>query len=142
MIKLRGHHLLCMLTYIGRGYSETFTRNYDALAQRISSGERLEIVAGPDDICSPLLCEAGAHCYGRSVSARDERALVVVSAVLSSSIAVGSSISLEAEMLAKLRRAYTDGQMRKACFGCEWVSLCRKVAQADYSDAKIMCAAP
>ena len=32
-IKLRAHHLLCLLTYVGKGYSPAFTANYDRVEQ-------------------------------------------------------------------------------------------------------------
>ncbi|OWU61413.1 2Fe-2S ferredoxin, partial [Staphylococcus aureus] len=38
-IRLRGHHLLCMLTYVGKGYSPAFVENYDAMAGRLGRGE-------------------------------------------------------------------------------------------------------
>ena len=48
-VRLRPHHLLCLLTYVGKGYSPAFTANYDAIAMRIEQGEELLIVSGPDD---------------------------------------------------------------------------------------------
>ncbi len=39
MVRLRAHHLLCLLTYVGKGYSEAFVRRADALAARLSAGE-------------------------------------------------------------------------------------------------------
>lgn len=138
-IALRGHHLLCMLTYIGKGYSPDFIANYDDIARRISNGEELVIVHGPDDICRPLLGDTGAHCRGRSVFKRDERALGIVSDLLEQQIAAGTVLTPNSKFLAHLRAAFSEGKMRKACFGCEWASLCRNVAKSDYADAKIAC---
>ena len=33
-LALRAHHLLCMLTYAGRGYSPDFVRNFDHMNDR------------------------------------------------------------------------------------------------------------
>jgi len=38
-IRLRAHHLLCILTYVGKGYTPGFTVNYDRVARRMSDGE-------------------------------------------------------------------------------------------------------
>ncbi len=57
-VRLRGHHLLCMLTFVGKGYSPAFVENYDRIAGRLSEGEDILLVDGPDDICAPLLCGA------------------------------------------------------------------------------------
>lgn len=138
-IALRGHHLLCMLTYIGKGYTQEFTRNYDRIALRISKGEALEIVLGSDDICRPLLSDAGAHCEGRPVLKRDERALAIVSSILDRPVTIGTVLKPDANMMETLRLAFADGQMRKACFGCEWASFCANVAKNAFRDAKIAC---
>lgn len=55
MINMRGHHLLCVLTFEGAGYSQRFTRNLAAIVERLSAGEEILIVAGPDDICAPVV---------------------------------------------------------------------------------------
>ena len=47
-VRLRAHHLLCMLTYVGKGYSPAFVENYEAIAARLSAGEEIEMVAGPE----------------------------------------------------------------------------------------------
>ena len=73
-VRLRPHHLLCLLTYVGKGYSAAFVANYDAIARRLSRGEHIEIVDGPDDICRPLLGEPEPHCWRDSVIVRDEQA--------------------------------------------------------------------
>ena len=60
-VRLRAHHLLCMLTYIGKGYGTAFTDNMTVIAGRVSAGENVEIVDGPDEICAPRQAEANAH---------------------------------------------------------------------------------
>ncbi len=37
-VRLRTHHLLCLLTYVGRGYSPAFVENMDQVAARLSEG--------------------------------------------------------------------------------------------------------
>jgi uncharacterized protein len=61
-VRLRPHHLLCMLSYAGRGYSPAFVANFDAVVRRLEAGEEIVVVSGADDICIPLLCEDRAHC--------------------------------------------------------------------------------
>ncbi|WP_439343967.1 DUF1284 domain-containing protein [Vacuolonema iberomarrocanum] len=70
-IRVRPHHLLCLLTYSGKGYSPAFIANYDAIAARLSKGEDIVIVCGPDDICAPLLSDSEPHCWSASVTERD-----------------------------------------------------------------------
>lgn len=136
-ISLRGHHLLCMLTYVGRGYSDDFIRNYDEIVARLSQGETIEVVDGTDDFCAALCSDAGAHCHARSVLKRDMRALKAVSAALGYIVDVGSLIEPSASLIGKLRAAYEAGDMKEDCFGCEWASLCAQVANTGYVGARL-----
>lgn len=130
-VRLRGHHLLCMLTYIGKGYSPAFVDNYDTIARRLSGGEDIEIIDGPDDICQPLLCTGDCHCFNENVVVRDRLALNAVSDLLETTIAAGSDFELDAARLALMRTAFAAGIIRKACRSCEWSDLCTRIAVKD-----------
>ena len=41
-VRLRAHHLLCMLTYVGKGYTAAFTANYDRIVERLNAAGRRE----------------------------------------------------------------------------------------------------
>lgn len=86
-VRLRPHHLLCMLTYVGKGYTSGFVENYDRVAARLNAGEEdIELVDGPDDICTGLLCESHAHCFNEGVVQRDEAARLSVSTLLNETL--------------------------------------------------------
>ncbi|MGC0051498.1 DUF1284 domain-containing protein [Brucella pituitosa] len=137
-VRLRGHHLLCMLTYIGKGYSPAFVENYDTIAGRIMHGEDIELITGPDDICQPLLCEGDCHCFNRSVVFRDKLALEAVSDLLGTKLSAGTLFDLNTEKLAQMRAAFTEGSLRKACRSCEWSDLCTRISVTDnYANVKI-----
>lgn len=137
-VRLRGHHLLCMLTYIGKGYSPAFVDNYDAIAGRLSNGEDIEIIDGPDDICEPLLCKSDCHCFNASVVVRDRLAMEAISGLLGLAISAGSRLSLDAMQLGRMRAAFADGSIRKACKSCEWSELCTRIAvKDDYAGVQI-----
>jgi hypothetical protein len=131
-IRLRPHHLLCMLTYVGRGYSAAFTANYDAIAVRIGDGEAVLIVTGPDDICAPLLGDAEPHCHRDSVIERDRLALRDLSQLLELPPAVGETVALRPELLQQMRAAFATGRTRAACAGCEWHGLCTSISAGGY----------
>lgn len=127
-----------MLTFVGEGYSPAFVANYRRLAGRLSAGETIEIVAGPDDICAPLLSDEDAHCFGASVTGRDAAALSDIARLLGRELEIGSVISSDPALFDKLRRAFSAGVTRRACTGCEWNSLCDRIAGQDYADALVM----
>ncbi|ATN33816.1 2Fe-2S ferredoxin [Rhizobium sp. ACO-34A] len=137
-IRLRPHHLLCMLTFVGRGYSPRFIANYEVLARRLSRGETILIVEGADDICAPLLeDESAPHCLGESVCGRDTEALAAVSELLGRPLSAGSSIVPGPNLFGKLRLHFSSGGIRTACNGCEWGSLCDHVAEGGYREVRI-----
>lgn len=141
-MRLRPHHLLCMLTFVGEGYSPAFVANYRRLAGRLSAGEPVEIVSGPDDICAPLLSDEDAHCFGASVAGRDAAALADIARLLGRELHTGAVIASDPALVEKLRRAFSAGVTRRACTGCEWSSLCDRIAGEDYKGALVMTFSP
>ncbi|UVK38306.1 DUF1284 domain-containing protein [Mesorhizobium sp. AR10] len=136
-IRLRSHHLLCLLAYVGKGYGPAFTANYDVIAERLGRGEEILIVSGPDDICAPLLGEPESHCLQESVVERDRLAARDVGELLARPIRAGLRLDLDAATLTAMRRAFATGLTRNACLGCEWVELCSVVAAGGYQDTRV-----
>lgn len=132
-VRLRPHHLLCLLTYAGKGYSAAFTANYDAIAARIGDGEDITIVAGPDDICAPLLADADPHCHRDSVTERDRLALRDVGDLLATPLELGHRLELNPALLLQMRDAFSAGRTRQACAGCEWHGLCTTISAGGYA---------
>ncbi|PTY37742.1 hypothetical protein BGP77_14765 [Saccharospirillum sp. MSK14-1] len=139
-IELRGHHLLCMLTYKGLGYSDAFCRNYDAIIARLNQGEAIALIRGPDQICQPLVRDEDgdcAHCHHRRIHRRDALAMQAVSEALGIEVTVGQTLRLTPSSLTTLRQAFTQGQLRSGCFDCEWHSLCTDIAARGYADTRL-----
>ena len=136
-VRLRPHHLNCLLTYVGKGYSPAFTANYDVIAGRLGAGEDILIVDGPDDICTPLLSEGEPHCLGESVIERDRLAAADVGGLLGQPIQLGLVLKLDAPTLVRLRAAFSTGSVRRACEGCEWSDLCTAIAAGGYLDVRL-----
>jgi len=131
-IRLRPHHLLCLLTYAGKGYSAAFTANYDTIARRISQGEEILIVEGPDDVCAPLLGDSEPHCWRDSVTERDRLAARDLYELLATPINAGARLILAPALLRRMRAAFVEKRVRTACLGCQWSALCSSIAANDY----------
>lgn len=136
-VRLRAHHLLCMLTFVGEGYTPAFTANYRRIAERLSAGEEIEIVSGPDDICAPLLSEASAHCLLPSPKARDEAAAEAVGRLLGVRVEQGARLIPDKALLKRLRRAFAADLIRNACTDCEWSELCSTVAHNHFRNTLV-----
>jgi uncharacterized protein len=128
-VKLRAHHLLCMLTYVGQGYSPAFTANFDAVVARLRAGEVVQLHEGPDDICQPLLGTEAPHCLGAGACERDALAAQDVARLLGRPVQPGDTIALDAAQLDALRAAFRSGEARSACTDCQWSALCTTVAE-------------
>ncbi|KQW31376.1 2Fe-2S ferredoxin [Rhizobium sp. Root274] len=136
-VRLRAHHLLCMLTYVGKGYSPAFVTNYEVIAARLSAGEDIELVAGPDDICAPLTSDPEAHCHGQSVVERDQAAADAVAGLIGHPLPPGARITPSPALLQHLRTTFATGEIRAACSGCEWSGLCDSVADGGYLGVRV-----
>ena len=136
-VRLRAHHLLCLLTYVGKGYSPAFTANYDKVVKRLGEGEGVVIVAGPDDICAPLLGEPEPHCLSQSAVERDRLAARDVGTLLGRPIQPEDRFVLDASSLAGMRKAFSAGLTRQACSGCEWSGLCDTVSASGFSGTRL-----
>lgn len=126
-----------MLTFVGEGYTPAFTANYKRIAERLSLGEEIEIVSGPDDICAPLLSGAAAHCHNASVGIRDEAAAAAVGRLVQADVREGVRILPDTMLLRRLRRNFALGTIRNACGGCEWGELCSHVADGGFKAALV-----
>lgn len=68
MLRFRPHHFFCTLGFEGKGYSEGFVKNFEAIADQLRkqgrSGDeiQIEVVAGSDSICAPCPNRAGEVC--------------------------------------------------------------------------------
>lgn len=73
-IKLRGHHLLCLLGYRGMGYSEAFANNMTEVYKQLQQQPTtlVTIVSGPDDLCKCFPSDQSNHCNTDHVHERDE----------------------------------------------------------------------
>lgn len=136
-VRLRGHHLLCLLTYAGKGYSPAFTAGFDQIAARIAGGEAIQIADGPDDVCTPMLDDPTAHCGNTSVTLRDAASLRDVGHLMGRTLRTGDRMMLDRATIARMRAAFHQGQIRNACARCDWSGLCSDIAADGYAATAI-----
>lgn len=136
-VSLRAHHLICILTFLGKGYTATFVANYNRIVRRLNAGEPVRLVSGPDDLCRPMLAEASCHCRNESVCLRDDQAIADVGKVLGVELDGAEKLILDAGRVTELRRAFASGSIRTACSGCEWHSLCTQIAQDGFRGCRL-----
>ncbi|MDR2873111.1 MAG: DUF1284 domain-containing protein [Xanthomonadaceae bacterium] len=138
-IKLRSHHLLCILSYMGMGHTPTFVLNFNAIAQRIREGEDIWIVAGPDDICAPFAPSEGElpRCPCENAAEKDRLAAEAITSLLGRPVTPETPFEFNADILAKMRAGFSSRQIRQACSGCDWETICDAVSLMKYQNALV-----
>jgi hypothetical protein len=136
-VRLRAHHLLCMLTFAGEGYTPDFTANFAAIAGRIRDGEAIQLVDGADDVCAPLASSHDGHCAGPSARRRDRAALLAITKDAAWPATAAGELLLDAADIARLRIRFASGSVRRACDGCEWSDLCTQIAADSFAAASL-----
>lgn len=143
-VRLRGHHLLCILNYGGAGYTEKFIENMSAIVARINEGAAIEIVSGADAICGVLrrggeiACDHAKQCRSQRVKNRDTLALKdVARALRMPELGIGSVFTFGKSEAGRLRRLFARNAIRHACVRCEWHARCSERAANRYAGAKL-----
>jgi len=113
-IRLRGHHLLCLLGYRGMGYSPQFCDNMTDIYEQLREkpGTEIDIVLGPDDICRAYPDDGTSHCEG-GVSELDAAVLGRLG------FAAGDRIAWRDALAAVACRLKPD-DIGRLCTTCPW----------------------
>ncbi len=119
MPKLRGHHLICLQFFVGKGYSRRFVRN---TLKVLREKDRITIVDGLDDVCRAYPYNTNGRCSNPRTSNEriwclDRLALSLLSAK------VGSRINWD-EVRRKLPKVLPIW-IKRACKGCRWWKICK-----------------
>ena len=74
MIKLRGHHIFCLLGYRGMGYSEEYVANMTEIHTilREQPDTLIQIIKGPDHLCAKFPDDQPYHCEDKGIFSRDK----------------------------------------------------------------------
>ncbi|MCR2806895.1 DUF1284 domain-containing protein [Paenibacillus soyae] len=130
-IKLRGHHLLCLLGYRGKGYSEGFCMNMTSIYEtlRLHPETRIEVIEGPDDICRAFPKDQHPHCENDSVYEKDAE---VISRL---GLSVGETDSWS-NVCERVSNNVQPADIRTICTNCRWepLGLCKEGVEHIHGD--------
>ncbi|GGI99813.1 hypothetical protein GCM10010885_06360 [Alicyclobacillus cellulosilyticus] len=115
-IRLRGHHLLCLLGYRGMGYSAAFTANMTRIhaTLRRQPDTLVELVDGPDDLCDHFPPDQPRHCEDGNVQRRD-------AAVLAQSGLSPGDMRPWRELEVVLGARFVPADIPRLCSTCPWL---------------------
>ncbi|MBB6675202.1 DUF1284 domain-containing protein [Cohnella nanjingensis] len=114
-IRLRGHHLLCLLGYRGKGYSPDFCVNMTGIYEtlRTSPGTIIELIDGPDDICRAYPADQVPHCENASVYRKDQEIAAQVG------MALGERLAWS-DICARVAANVQPDDIKHLCSDCIW----------------------
>lgn len=121
MVRLRGHHLICLHFFQGEGYEEGFVENLRNVMARMGGGEEIEVVAVADDICCSCPWLVGDRCTS-SDKAEEEIRELDNAALDCLGLAAGERILWE-EIKNKVNLV-PKAWYSSFCEGCEWERIC------------------
>ncbi|MCB2110705.1 MAG: DUF1284 domain-containing protein [Defluviimonas sp.] len=118
-LRYRPHHFLCSLGFEGKGYSDAFTANMDAIVMgrlRASGGDAIEIrvVGAADDICGPCPKRRGSLCTSQDrIKLLDRAHAAALGLQPRERLTWGAA-------KARIRAKVPPGSLKTLCAGCEW----------------------
>lgn len=128
MIRIRGHHLLCIKGFNGYGYSKEFVENLQKIKERIDKEKNIliEITDNADDICRscPRLIDGKCEheIKGKSdIGSYDRKILEAIGIKPNTAMPVR-----EIDILIKARfNSFEAIENVGLCLNCEWKEVCK-----------------
>lgn len=127
MIRLRGHHLVCLHFFKGEGYSREFIENLSDVLSKVEKDEEIEVVEGADDVCRACPSLQAGKCASKPDAEQEVRKLDRM-AMDRLGIEVGGKVLWRD--VKTVIYATTNEWFAAYCRGCEWERVCipRRVA--------------
>lgn len=130
--------MLCILTFVGKGYTPRFVQRMDEVVMRIGEGEPVKLVWGADSICEGWLDCPDCHCHRWwDLVWRDVMGFIATSVVLRRACWPGRTFVLTPKRLRRMRRAFAAKVSRAGCVGCPWFGLCSGVAKDGFRASRL-----
>ena len=121
-MRIRGHNLLCVLGFVGKGYSPGFVANMRMVVGSLGEAAEVLVVDGPDAICAacPKLGTGGCALHGEdtepAIVAQDHEVMDRLG------IGVGEAV-LWGEIRERIRDQVAPDDLDTICGACPWASL-------------------
>ena len=122
-LHLRPHHLLCLQTFVGHGYSKEFVRHMTLVKRQLTADPLtpITLVSGADDLCAHCPNCVGGQCTSEKPALFDR--------LVEEKLAVLSRCQEPVPVLDGIPNdlRITEDLLDACCPGCEWRGLCKIV---------------
>lgn len=122
--KLRPHHGVCTLFFVGKGYSEEFVEHMTAVVKALKMQEsRVNLTESVDEICSACPHNKDGRGCSQKAERYDRRVLEICGFLAGED--VGSS-----ELYSRIKeKVLANGRLAEVCGDCEWFGICSQAAR-------------
>ncbi|MBN1794378.1 MAG: DUF1284 domain-containing protein [Candidatus Omnitrophica bacterium] len=118
-MKIRAHHLICLVAYNGQGYGPEFEKTFNDMQHRYltSATGEIEVIAGPDAACESCTFFSGDGCSSsqdgpeEKIVAFDNKALRLLKL---------SPGTYRARDILRRVRSLSTQELDDFCKGCSW----------------------
>ncbi len=118
VIRLRPHHLLCLLAFRGEGYSPEFIERAERLQRALlEDGIVVEVIEGLDDLCTGCP-ELKDEC----TSTEEDSGVYRLDCATASFFEIEPGLYEAAELLRIIWDRYSLERGYEICNGCSWLS--------------------
>ncbi|NWF98049.1 MAG: DUF1284 domain-containing protein [Nitrospirae bacterium] len=123
MIKLRGHHLVCLHFFSGESFSEEFISNLRDIKKRANEGETINTGYQADDICKMCVYLKNKKCL---YSENADIEIMNMDKTAMALLELKQNTNLKWQKIsARLPSMFKDWYI-KYCVECDWLNICRK----------------
>ncbi len=121
-MRLRGHNLLCIQGFVGKGYSPEFVANMTRVVESLGEGVEVTVTAEPDVLCAscPNLAESGCALHGEG----SETGIVSQDRDVMKRLGITEGETLDwSGVVARIAGAIQPDDLDSICGACPWLPL-------------------
>jgi len=121
-VKIRGHNLLCIQGFVGKGYSPEFVANMTRVVGALGDAAQVTVVADPDVLCEacPNLGAGGCGLHGEGT----EQFIAAQDSDVMGRLGIGAGeTAYWGEILERIREHVAPGDLDSICGNCPWLPL-------------------
>ena len=118
---VRAHHLVCMRSFQGKGYSREFVDNFYKIIDKLKKNPLVKVVNKPDAICEK--CPHNKNgCIKKGpkselrVRKKDNEFIKALNLTLNK--------TMKANKIKEITEKITKKEIKKLCRNCQWLDYC------------------
>ena len=121
-VEIRGHNLLCIQGFVGKGYSPDFVDNMRRTIDVLTPATVIKVICEPDQLCNacPNLAESGCALHGEGTEV--EIAVQDRDVMARLGITEGEHLRWTA-ILERIRATVAPEDLESICGNCPWLPL-------------------